>query len=422
MRAARPIKPGTPSPVPPPGEPGEPRGEPRGERPGRLRILAFCDYFTEGSSGGAERVTREVYRRLPDLGAEVMVLTATPFGEPGPSEVDGIPVLSVGSIDLSRLSGAQVSLAPRLPAGALRLVARFRPHVLHANGLHFQTTVAAAACQRIRGIPLVTTAHIGSPDRLPARMRAATAAYEATVGRYVLSRSARVIAVAQSVAEHVRHLGVPEDRIEVIANGVDLERFARCDRREAGLGTLPLLVFVGRLIENKGPGLLVEALGHLRSEGLPFRAAFVGDGPLRGDLERRLAAAGLSEQVTLAGHSTDVAGWLGRASVLVRPSLTEGMPLTVLEALASGVLVIASDIPGNTGLIRHLHNGLVFPAGDARALAATLRLALENPALASALAGAGHNSVRSFSWDACAEATLGVLAQAAAPAPRGTVV
>jgi glycosyltransferase involved in cell wall biosynthesis len=96
------------------------------------------------------------------------------------------------------------------------------------------------------------------------------------------------------------------------------------------------------------------------------------------------------------------------------------MPLTVLEAMASGVLVIASDIPGNTGLIHHLRNGLVFPSGDARALAGMLRFAVENPEAADELDEAGHRSVRSFSWDACAEATLGVLAQVAAPAAGRT--
>ena len=388
-------------------------------RPERLRVLAFTDYLSENSCGGAERVTREIYKRLPELGTDVMVLTATPFSDPGSRTVDGIPVLSVGSVDLSRLSGGQVCIAPRLPGSALRLVKSFRPDVLHANGLHFQTTIAAAVCRRLRGIPLVTTAHIGSPDRLPGRLRAATHAYERTVGRYVLARSERVIAVAASVAEHLLGLGVPADRIEVIPNGVDLARFARGDRNGAASGP-PLLVFVGRLIENKGPGLFVDALIHLRNDGIAFRAAFVGDGPQRLDLASRVAVAGLSDRVTFVGHSTDVAGWLGRATVLVRPSLTEGMPLTVLEALASGVLVIASDIPGNTGLIDHLRNGLVFPSGDARALAGMLRFAVEHPEVSDRLAEAGHQGVRSFSWDACAEATLGVLTQVAAPAAGRT--
>ena len=380
--------------------------------PAGLRVLAFSDYFSEGSSGGAERVAREVYKRLPALGAEVMVLTATPYDPPGPRSVEGIPVLSIRSLDLSRLSGGQVSLAPGLPRKALRLVRSFRPDVLHANSLHFQTTIAAALCRQIRGIPLVTTAHIGSPDQLRGRIRAPTLAYEKTVGRFVLGRCAKVIAVAPQVAEHLVGLGVGRERIEVVPNGVDFARFGPPTPDRAP-GTPPLLVFVGRLIENKGPALFVDALAHLSNGGVWYRAAFVGDGPLRRDLEQRVAGAHLHEQVTFAGHSTDVAGWLARATVAVRPSLTEGMPLTVLEAMASGVLVVASDIPGNTGLIRHLATGLLFPAGDARALAGELRYALENPQAAHALARAGTRSVQSFSWDACAQATLRVLGQAA---------
>lgn len=418
-----------PRPGPPPARvdpgqvdpgPGQADRAPAGDG-ARLRVLAFSDYYSESSSGGAERVAREVCQRLPMLGAEVMVLTADPYAEPGVRTVDGIPVLSVAALDLSRLSGGQVSFAPGLPARALRLVRSFRPDVLHAHSLHFQTTISAALCRQLRGIPLVTTAHIGSPALLRRRLRAPTVVYERTVGHYILGRSSLVIAVAPAVADHLVHLGVPRDRIEVIGNGVDLGRFAGV-RSESDRTPQepPLVLFLGRLIQNKGPGTLLDALARLRAEGVAFRAAFVGEGPLRGDLERQAAGVGLSEAVTFAGHSTDVPGWLSRAALLVRPSLTEGMPLGVLEAMAGGVPVVASDIPGNAELIQHGANGLLFPSGDTVALAAMMRLALEDPAMAEGLAAAARAGVASFSWDTCAQATLRVLRRAASLArPAG---
>ena len=145
--------------------------------------------------------------------------------------------------------------------------------------------------------------------------------------------------------------------------------------------------------------------------------AFVGDGPLRADLGRRVVRTGLSGVVQLVGASPDVAGWLSRADILVRPSFTEGMPLAVLEGMASGVLVIASDVAGNTGLVRDGRNGLLFRAGDAAALAARLRFALGNPQVCRQLAAAGRDEARRYSWDACAGATLSVL-RAAAAGPR----
>ena len=79
---------------------------------GELRVVAFTDYLSEGSCGGVERVTREVYRRLIERGAQVRVLTAAPVGARPSQAVDGIPVVAVRSIDLSRCLGAQVCLAP----------------------------------------------------------------------------------------------------------------------------------------------------------------------------------------------------------------------------------------------------------------------------------------------------------------------
>lgn len=397
------------------GPPGS-AAAPPGSEP-RLRVLGFTDYFSEGSSGGAERVTKEVYRRLVAAGTEVAVLTATPLGEGGCREVDGIRVETVHSVDLSRLTGAQVSVAPTLARRALRLVETFRPHVLHANSLHFQTSIAAAICQRASGIPMVTTAHIGGSWALPPGLRTATGLYEHVVGRYILANSVRVIAVAPSVARHLGRLGVPSRRIEVIPNGVDLAHFA--GGRPAAAEDVPLLLFVGRLIGNKGPQLLLDALALLHGWGVFARVVFVGEGPLRSDLQRRAARARLAGWVHFAGHCSDVAGWLARATVLVRPSLTEGMPLSVLEGMASGAMIVASDIEGNAELIRHGHNGLLFPAGHAGALARTLQLAIERPDLASALGDAARDSVRHYSWESCAAATLGVLRKAAA-APRPT--
>jgi glycosyltransferase involved in cell wall biosynthesis len=367
-------------------------------------------------------VTLEIYKRLLAGGADVRLLTATPYDSSGEGEVEGVPVVRVRSMDLSRLLGAQVSLSPRLAGLALRLVDGFRPDVLHANSLHFQTSIAAAFAQQRRGIPMVTTAHIGSSSELRGRIRLATGVYERTVGRYILGRSTRVIAVAPSVADHLRTLGVPADRIDVVPNGVDQTRFA--PRQPAGNhdrdpGEAPLVVFVGRLIDNKGPQLFVEALATLRDQGVGFRAALVGDGPMEASLRSRVAGAGLAELVHFAGQSSDVPGWLAKASVFVRPSFTEGMPLTVLEAMASGTPVVVSDIPGNTELVRDGVNGLLFSVGDATSLAGKLRRAIEDGEGAAKMAAAASETARSYTWDACAASTLKVLTQAAAGASVG---
>jgi len=246
-----------------------------GSAPGSLRgvrILALCDYFSATSCGGSERVALEVYRRLAEWGAEIAVVTTG--ARAGTTEVAGIRVVTVPTLDLARFVGAQVAVA----SGARRVVARaaaeLRPQVMHANHLMFQTSLAAARLQPRLGVPLVSTAHLGPLGSLPRRLRLPATLHEQSVGRFILRRSERVIAVSSSVADHLSHLGVDRARIDVVLNGVDHDRFhppaaARPDGP-------PAIFFVGRLIANKGPALFLEALGTLAAAGLSFTASGPG--------------------------------------------------------------------------------------------------------------------------------------------------
>jgi len=376
-----------------------------------LRILAFCDYFSPSSCGGSERVALEVYRRLAGFGAEIEVVTAMSPGMAPPDDVPGIRVNVVPSLDLTRLLRAQVALAPKLFGAAAAAARRFQPDLLHANTLYFQSSLAAARQQRASGLPLVTTVQIGTVRHLPQPVRSLTRSYEKTIGRVILGRSTRVIAVSESVRAHLISLGVPAAKIDVVFNGVDLDRFSP-GSAVAKVHAVPTIIFVGRLTPNKGPQVLLDALERLHGHRVAFRAEYVGDGPLRSQLERRARASGLAESVSFRGQVDDIAPRLKEADVLVRPSFTEGLPLAVLEAMASGVCVVASDIPGNRDLIRDQENGLTVGVGNAAALAQTLRRLILDPSLRARLGAAGHKTARQYSWDRSAADTIQVLAAA----------
>jgi 1,4-alpha-glucan branching enzyme len=379
----------------------------------RLRILAFCDYYSPDSIGGSERVASEVYGRLAGTGAQVMLITTSVSGARRGFEADGIEVRVVPALDLRRVTRAQVSLAPAVIRESRRLRETFRPNVLHANSLHFQTSIAAALLRRRTGVPMVTTMHLSQPKDLPVALRAVTAAYEQIVGRFILASSSAVITVSDAVGRHAQRLGVPTERIHVVPNGVDHQRF-RPDETVDGDGNRPLVLFVGRLISNKGPHVLLEAVGKL--PGTEVDIVFIGDGPMRQQLERAAREQGTEAHVRFEGVSADVAGWLRRADVLVRPSFTEGLPLAVLEAMASRVCVVASDIAGNADLVRDGDSGLLFAVGDVDALATALRRVLSDPEERRRLALRGWRSSLAYSWDATAEATGKVLAAVSAEA------
>lgn len=369
-----------------------------------LRILAFCDHFTEDTSGGAEKVSIEVYRRLIQRGADVRVVSAIAGATEGEGEVAGIPTRVVRGKSLAGVFGAQVLASRRLGRIARRMVGEWTPDVIHASSIHFQGSITAARLARRHKIPLVTTAHVGSVSALPLLTRIATSIYENTFGRFVLRSSARVIAVSRATAAHVRRLGARN--VTVVANGVDHDRFAPPPQRPES----PIeIVFVGRLIGNKGPAMALAAFSSLHHP--TARLTFVGDGPNRRNLER--AGAKIGDTVRFLGHRGDVAEVLKAAHIVVRPSQTEGQSLAMLEAMASGVVVVASDIEANRELIQTGETGLLHRINNVIDLADALREAITNPVLRQNLAAAAHQHALRYSWDQCATETGAVLLAAA---------
>ena len=347
-------------------------------------------------------------------GADVTMLTAGTGRSIKSPTTEGVRIVTVPALRMAGMLRAEVSISPQMFRRAFREAAEHSVEVLHANSLHFQSSLAAAALQRARSIPLVTTVHLASVGELPPTLRTATRAYERVASRFILRRSVNAIAVSASVAAHVLSLGMPEDRIVTIPNGVDHDVFKP---GAVAPRAVPHLAMIGRLIGNKGPDIFIDALGRLRDSGVDFTASLVGDGPMRSALAGKVADLSLSDRVTLTGHVTDVAAELRRADVVVRPSLTEGMPLSVLEAMASGVCVVASAVPGTTDLVTDGVNGVLVPPRSEEALAAALRRVIAAPEERQQLAAAGHATSLAHSWDRSAAAAAGVLVDAARRAP-----
>lgn len=377
-----------------------------------MRVLVTCDWFSPGTGGGAERVAYEVSRRLARDGHDVTVLATRPPSGVAFDPIDGVRVESVPAIDLSRLVRAQVSVAPALARATGRLMARVRPDVVWAHSLQFQTTPFAAIAAKRAGIPFVVSAHIGDLHGVSGALGIAARLHESTVGRTILRHSTRVIAVSDAVADHVRSLAsaVP---VDVVPNGIDLVRFLPVEPAPSDMFRIGLL---GRLVRNKGPQTAVAALVELRRRGVPATLVVAGDGVERARMQASAMAAGVGEHLRFDGYLRDPEHWLGTIDVLVRPSLTEGMPLGLLEALATGVPIVASDIPGNRSLITHGKTGLLAPAGDAHRFADELERLARDPMLRARLRRAGIAMTADMTWDRSAALTAASLERALARA------
>ena len=173
----------------------------------------------------------------------------------------------------------------------------------------------------------------------------------------------------------VRHYRAPMPRIRTVHNGVDAERFQPATSEPA----IPTIITIGRMVRQKNHELFIRAAGKIAAERPDVRFVLVGDGPLRREIEAQVGASGLSERVILTGERRDVEDLLRSASMFWLTSRWEGMPNVVLEAMASGLPVIATDVGGVRELVREGEEGFVVPSEDTEAFVSRTRLLLADP-------------------------------------------
>jgi len=205
-----------------------------------------------------------------------------------------------------------------------------------------------------------------------------------------------VVCISQFARSQLMRLTPPAHwhKLHLCRLGVDPARFAAAVQPRAA-GPVRLLC-VGRLTPAKGQLLLLQACAALHRQGVPFALSFVGDGPDRARLEAAVRADGLQGSVRFAGslNQPEVRAELSRADLFVLPSLAEGIPVVLMEAMASGVPCITSPVNGIPELIQHDRNGLLATPGDADALALQLKRAIEDAGLRQRLAVAGLSQVK----------------------------
>lgn len=205
------------------------------------------------------------------------------------------------------------------------------------------------------------------------------------------------LAMSEDMRQDMLSAGIPEEKIVVHYYGTDTRRFRYPERTYVG-DHRPRILYVGALLERKGPHLVLEALRRIQGDvPLDWELTFVGDGPLRPQLEETVARLGWSERVTFTGHVSyldeRLIDFYRRADVFMHPSVTfrnvkEGIPGTVVEAMASGLPVVSSLHAGIPAVIDSGVHGLLAEEKDVEELAAHVRLLLENPDLRQRLGSA----------------------------------
>jgi glycosyltransferase involved in cell wall biosynthesis len=263
------------------------------------------------------------------------------------------------------------------------------------------------------GLPYVVSLRGGDvPGLVPGLDR--THRLIAPLRRNVLREACAVVANSPNLAR-LSELIDPFP-VRIIPNGVDADYFLPGSSRERGGRQLFRILFVGRLQAQKNVALLLRAIAGMRSEAATWHLDVVGDGPERVELERQAGALGLSDDVTWHGWRSkeETAGLYRNSDCFVNPSIYEGMPNTVLEAMASGLPVIASDVGGNNDLVIPGETGFLFNLHEPQTLRRHLRNLAENPDLCRAFGARGREHVvATHSWKNVAKLYTNLLLESA---------
>lgn len=354
-----------------------------GARPRRpVRILLSCPYAWD-VPGGVQVHVRQLAAVLVDRGHQVVVVA------PGDAPAVDRRVRIVGRPVRIPYGGtvAPICFSPRAFRRIRRLMSGFAPDVVHAHepltpSLSMLSTYAATA-------PVVATFHAFAE-------RSRLMELAAPVLRTIHRRIAASVAVSEAAAAFLAR-AFPGS-VEIVPPAIDTERFAR-PRGRADLPGGRIVLWTHRLDPQKGFRVAVRAFAQLASELGDVQLVVAGAGRDRDAVDELSDAARSRVHMLGAIPNDELPAFHAAADAFVAPATgQESFGIVLVEAMAAGVPVVASDIPGYREVVRDGAEGLLVPPGDPVALAASLRRVLTDPELADRLRTAGRDRARSYDW------------------------
>lgn len=362
-----------------------------------MKILFLTTHLNLGGIGS---YTLSLAKSLKRRGHEILIASS---GGAMVNEVE-----QEGIMHIMVKINTKSELSPKVPLAIFKLRSIIKREGIEI--IHAQTRVAqviAEGLARLNCAPYVSTCHGFFRPHWARRV----------FGCW----GSRVIAISEAVREHlVNDLKVRKENVVLVHNGVDIAKFSQGlsenekekFRNQAGVGSWPLIGIVARLSPVKGHKYLLEAMRKVVDSKPAAQLLIIGDGSLKEELINQVVSLGLKENVVFLGSLVDTAKPLSLIDVFVLPSLKEGLGISILEAQAAGVPVVASDVGGIYTIIKDNKNGFLVPPRDSLSLAAAIIKLIDNPILVKKMSEAGRRLMREeFSLGEMAKRIEGVYSQ-----------
>lgn len=340
-----------------------------------LSQLRVCFLAGTLGQGGAERQLFYLLKTLREQGATVQLLSLTR------GEFWEAPIAELG-VDV-RWVGQPESRLARL-VRIIREVKAFRPDILQSQ--HFYTNLYAAAAAQVLGVREIGALRCDGASEVAEHGRA--------LGWMSLRWPHVIAANSRAAIDYAVQAGRSASSLFFLPNAIDAAQFSsRIEPPQSSNGAVRLLT-AGRLEEQKRMDRLVRVLAELRrSCSIPFRAVIAGDGPLRPHLERQIVEAEISDVVEFRGLVRDLKAAYHDADIFLLTSDWEGTPNVVLEAMAAGLPVVATNVGGVPDIIQHGVTGLLAAPQAEPELTALLRQLTEQPQLRAQLGNAARTHI-----------------------------
>lgn len=330
--------------------------------------------------------------RLSEAGHEISVVTSKLPDTKAYEDFGGVKVFRVPTLYLPSIP---YTIPLSMPKKIEQICKEHDIDILHGHAEQFITTFFAALAKRKLRLPLITTIHGMALTSGRPIIDGISKLYDMTCSKYTMKNSDRVILLAEHLRARAEYLGVPDHKIEVIPTGTDIEdlEIDKTLKKELKIRDEKVILYVGRLYPLKGIDYFIKACEDVLRVRDDIRFVFVGDGPSIKKIPNE-------EHFIPVGYRNDVKRFYSIADMFVLPSLSEGLPTSLLEAASHALPCIATDIGGAREIIKDENTGiLIKPASNNELKNAILKM-LEDEELSKKMGKNAQKHVKdNFSWE-----------------------